>query len=115
MNDLLRERLPEALKTIAPLVVAATVLQVTMVHAPAALFLQFILGAVLAAFGILLLLWGVELGILPMGRFIGAELPMKGSVRLIIAIAFALGPNGVSLEESLNTLATPGAVLLPGT
>lgn len=104
MNDLLRERLPEALKAIAPLVAATTVLQVTVVHAPAALFLEFIFGAVLATFGILLLLWGVELGILPMGRFIGAELPMKGSLRLIIAIAFALG--------FATTVAEPDVVVL---
>jgi hypothetical protein len=31
------------------------------------------------------------------------------------AIAFGLGPSGVSLEDSLWILATPGALLLPGT
>src|SRR4029079_13211274 len=30
-------------------------------------------------------------------------------------MACGLGPSGVSFDDSLNTLATPGAVLLPGT
>ena len=30
-------------------------------------------------------------------------------------MVLALAPIGVSLEDSLNTLATPGASLLPGT
>jgi hypothetical protein len=39
----------------------------------------------------LLLFIGLEYGILPMARFIGAELPKKKSVGLIVAVAFALG------------------------
>ena len=48
----------------------------------------------------------------------------RRAVRIILEVladraigrdVLGLGPNGVSLEESLNTLATPGAVLLPGT
>ena len=31
------------------------------------------------------------------------------------AIAFGLGPSGVSFDDSLKILSTPGAVLLPGT
>ena len=40
-------------------------------------------------FGLLFL--GIDLGILPMGRFIGAELPRKGSIALILVVGFALG------------------------
>jgi hypothetical protein len=106
MLALLRERLPEALKAIAPLVGTACVLQLAVVHAPAALFLQFLAGSVLATLGMLLLFTGVELGILPMGRFIGAELPRKRSVPLIIAVAFALGV--------VTTVAEPDVLVLAG-
>ena len=34
---------------------------------------------------------------------------------LYAAIARGLGPSGVSFDDSLKTLATPGALLLPGT
>ena len=101
----LRERLPEALGAIAPLVGTATVLQATVVQAPAALFVQFLAGSMLAAAGMLLLFMGVELGILPMGRFIGAELPRKRSVPLIIVVAFALGAATTVAEPDVLVLA----------
>lgn len=91
MLSLLRTRLPEAAKAVAPLVGVVCVLQVFLVQAPAALFLQFLAGSLLAVLGMLLLLGGIDLGILPMGRFIGAELPRKGSMSLILGVAFALG------------------------
>ena len=75
----------------APLVGVVCVLQVLLVHAPAALFLQFLAGAILATLGMLLLFGGIDVGILPMGRFIGAELPKNGSLSLILVVAFALG------------------------
>src|SRR5690606_24864291 len=81
-------------------------LQVTLVHAPLGLFLQFLLGAALAGAGMLLLLLGVDLGILPMGRFIGAELPKKSSAALIVVVAFSLG--------FATTVAEPDVLVLAG-
>lgn len=90
MLSLLRTRLPEAAKAVAPLVGVVCVFQVLLVQAPAAMFLQFLAGTLLALCGMLLLFGGIDLGILPMGRFIGAELPRKGSISLILGVAFAL-------------------------
>ena len=106
MLALLRNRLAEALKAIAPLVAVACLLQVAVVQAPALLFVQFLAGSMLAMLGMLLLFTGVELGILPMGRFIGAELPRKGSLQLIIAVAFALGVATTVAEPDVLVLAS---------
>ena len=91
MLKLLGERLPEVLRSIAPLIGVVCVLQFTVIHAPAGDFLQFLAGSILVIVGMLLLFAGIDLGILPMGRFIGAELPKKGSPWLIVSVAFALG------------------------
>ena len=91
MIALLRERLPEVLKAIVPLIAVGCLLQFTLVQAPAGEFLRFLAGSVLAVAGMLLLFAGVDIGVLPMGRFIGAELPKKRSLRLILVVAFALG------------------------
>lgn len=91
MLKLLLSKLPEVLKAIAPLIGTVCVLQITLVQAPALQFLQFLAGSVLAVLGMLLLFAGIEHGILPMGRFIGAELPRKGSLWLIAAVAAAMG------------------------
>lgn len=87
----LRDKLVDVVKAVAPLVGIVIGLQLTLVHAPLDLFVQFLAGAALAMVGMLLLFTGIDLGILPMGRFIGAELPKKGSVALIVSVAFSLG------------------------
>lgn len=105
MFTLLRTRLAEAAQAVAPLVAVVCVLQVTVVHAPAALFGQFLLGSFLAMLGMLLLFTGIEVGILPMGRFIGAELPRKRSISLILGVAFALGFATTVAEPDVLVLA----------
>lgn len=102
---LVRERLPEVLRAVAPLVAVACVLQVAFVRAPAGLFVQFLVGSALAAVGMVLLFEGIDMGILPMGRFIGAELPKKGSLALILGVAFALGFATTSAEPDVLVLA----------
>lgn len=104
MLTLLRTRLPEAARAVAPLVLVVTVVQVLFVRAPAPLFLQFLGGSVLVVFGMLLLFAGIDIGILPMGRFIGGELPRRGSIALILAVAFAVG--------FATTLAEPDVLVL---
>jgi hypothetical protein len=106
MRFSLKDKLPEVLKAVAPLIGAICLLQVTIVHAPLELFLQFIVGSVLTTVGMLLLLTGIDIGILPMGRFIGAELPKRGSIMLIVAVAFCLG--------FATTIAEPDVLVLAG-
>ncbi len=102
----LRRQLPEVLKAVTPLVALAFLLQLMLVRAPAQLFIQFLVGSVLAAAGMLLLFAGVELGILAMGRFIGAELPRKGSLKLIVAVGFAMGLATTLAEPDVLVLAS---------
>jgi hypothetical protein len=64
----------------------------------------------------LLLFIGVDFGILPMARFIGAELPKKKSIGLIALVAFVLGfattvaePDVLVLSSQID-LASQGAI-----
>ena len=104
MLQFFRAKLPEVLRAIAPLVGSVCALQVTLVHAPLPQFLQFLAGSMLAVLGMMMLFAGVEHGILPMGRYIGAELPRKGSVWLIVSVAAALG--------FVTTIAEPDVLIL---
>jgi len=91
MSSVLVRNLNEVLRAVAPLLVTVCLLQFTLVWAPTALFLQFLAGTVLAVAGMLLLFIGIDLGLLPMGRFVGAELPKRGSLALIVVVAFTVG------------------------
>ncbi|MCC6609016.1 MAG: DUF1538 domain-containing protein [Burkholderiales bacterium] len=105
MLELLKSRLLEVLKAVGPLVAAVCVLQVVLVGAPAALFVKFLAGSTLAILGMMLLFAGIDLGILPMGKFIGAELPRKGALWAILAVAFALGFATTVAEPDVLVLA----------
>jgi hypothetical protein len=76
---------------VAPLIGSICVLQFTVVHAPPGLFLQFLFGSLLAVAGMILLFVGIEVGIVPMGRYVGAELPKRRSLALILVVAFSIG------------------------
>ena len=105
MLALLRSRLPEVLRAVGPLIAAGCLLQVTLVGASAALFIQFLAGSCLAVLGMVLLFAGIDMGVLPMGRFIGAELPRNGSLWLIVGVAFALGFATTIAEPDVLVLA----------
>lgn len=81
-------------------------LLVALVDTPAALIAQFFVGAAFVVAGMVLLFAGLDLGILPMDRFVGAELPKKGSIMLIVAVAFAIG--------FATTVAEPDVLVLAG-
>ena len=105
MISLLKANLREVLKAVAPLVIVVSLLQIMLIQAPLALFLQFLAGSALAIVGMLLLFTGIDYGILPMGKFIGAELPKKGSLSLIMAVAFSLGFATTVAEPDVLVLA----------
>lgn len=115
MIFLLREKLLEVLKAVAPLILTVCLLQFTLVHAPFELFARFLVGSVLAIVGMWLLFVGIDLGVLPMGRYIGAALPEKGSILLIIGVAFAIGfattipePDVLVLSDQVDTASGGG-------
>ncbi len=115
MLSLLKLHVRDVLKSVAPLIGVVCALQVLLVHAPLVQFAQFLAGSLLAAVGMLLLFAGIDMGILPMGRFIGAELPKKGSLWLIVAVAFCFGfattvaePDVIVLSEQVQSVSDGG-------
>ena len=91
MRHSIKAKVLEVLAAILPLVLAVVILQFSVVRMPTPIFLQFITGAAMVIGGMVLFLLGVEIGILPMGKALGAELPRRKSVFLVIGIAFLMG------------------------
>lgn len=113
MSSLIKAKLQQVLQALAPLLAVAIILQVFIVHAPLETFLQFILGGVLAGMGMVLLFIGIDWGVLPMGRFIGAELPVRGSMILIIAVSFIVGFATTAAEPDVLVFAGQLATAAP--
>lgn len=111
---MIREKLVEVLKAVAPLILFSCVIQFWFLHAPLDAFLQFLGGSLLAIVGMVLLFVGVDHGILPMGRLIGNELPKKGSLLLIAAVTFALGFATTVAEPDVLVLAEQADIASEG-
>src|SRR5690606_30451487 len=69
---------------------------------------------------LLLLFAGIDLGVLPMGRFIGAALSEKRSLPLMLTVAFAMGfattaaePDVLVLAEQVETESRGGLAAQP--
>ena len=105
MITLLKLKLSETLRAVAPLIVVVCVLQFTVVGASAEIFLQYLVGSVLVTLGLLLLLTGIDFGSLPMGRFIGAKLAETRSLTLVLTVAFAVGFATTAAEPDVLVLA----------
>jgi hypothetical protein len=105
MLPFLRASFIEVLGAVAPLTAFVTFLQFTIVHAPDEIFIRYLAGSALAVVGMTLLFSGIEYGILPMGRYLGAALPGKESLLLIAIVAFALGFAATVAEPDVLVLA----------
>lgn len=106
MYSLLFEKLKEVVGAVAPLVLVVSILLFALISAPLAIVAQFLAGAVLVVIGMVLLFAGLDIGVLPMGRFIGAELPKLGSIALVIAVGFAMGFATTVAEPDVLVLAS---------
>ena len=111
MAGQLKNKTLEVIKAILPIVIVIIILQFTLIKMPAHLFVQFLIGAVMVIAGMMLFMVGIEIGILPMGEVIGAELPKRGSLWLVIVIAFVLGfvatiaePDVIVLTQQVDTV-----------
>lgn len=115
MRTLLKDKLIETVRAVAPLIAVVCVLQITFVRASTAVFLQFLAGSALITAGLVLLFAGIDLGLLPMGRFIGAALSQKRSLSLLLGVAFAIGFATTAAEPDVLVLAEQAEVAAQGT
>jgi hypothetical protein len=86
----LKKEFVEVLRAVLPVSFLIVLLQLTLVRMPLADFVQFLLSAALAIIGLALFLFGVKLGLLPLGETLGAELPGRGIIAILV-FGFSLG------------------------
>jgi hypothetical protein len=91
VRKLLRDTTLEVIRATAPLIVIIIILQFTLVKASTGVFVQFLISAVMVIVGMIFFLLGIEVGILPAGKTVGAGLIEKRSIWLIIAVVFLIG------------------------
>lgn len=116
MGKLVKDTTLEVIRATAPLIIVIIILQFTLVKASTGVFIQFLIGAVMVIAGMIFFLLGIEVGILPAGKTVGAGLIEKRSLWLIIAVVFLIGfattiaePDVLVLSRQADTI-TQGAI-----
>lgn len=95
----------EVLFSVLPLTLVVVILQFSLVGMPTATMLRFLAGAVMVAVGLILFLFGMKLGLLPLGEMIGSEITKRASVVLILVMGFVLGMAITIAEPDVRVLA----------
>lgn len=114
MRKLLKDTTFEVIRAIAPLIVVTIILQFTFVKASTGVFVQFLIGAALVIAGMVFFLLGIEVGILPAGKTVGAGLIERRSLWLIIAIAFLIGFSTTIAEPDVLVLSRQADIITDG-
>jgi hypothetical protein len=95
----------EVLLSVIPITLVVVILQFSLVRMPTATLMRFLIGAVMVTAGLILFLFGVKIGLLPLGGMIGGEITKRASLLLIVAMAFILGLAITIAEPDVRILA----------
>ncbi|MCL2063859.1 MAG: DUF1538 domain-containing protein [Candidatus Cloacimonetes bacterium] len=105
------EKAKEVLIAVLPVVIFVVILRFTIVPIPNIPFFQFLLGAVAVKIGLIVLLFGVELAILPLGENMGTAFVKSNKLWFIIITVFILGFFINFAEPDVNVLAKQVAAI----
>lgn len=95
----------ETLRGVVPVTVFLVAFQLLVLRQPFENVRAIALGVALAALGLFLFMVGLQIGLLPMGETLGASLPRRESLVLVLVFGFFLGYFSTLAEPALAALA----------
>ena len=101
----------ESLRDLLPILLTIGLFQLLVFRQPLARVGSFLLGLVLVVLGLTLFLAGLRIGLFPLGEQMAQDFARKGSLRWLIAFAFALGFGTTFAEPALIAVANEAAKL----
>ena len=101
---LLEEKLKEVLAAIAPIVVIVVLLSLTLVKIEKEMMGRFFIGSVFLLIGLAIFLVGVDLGMTPMGKYLGETVGSSKTYFSLIAMSFLIGFSVTAAEPDLAIL-----------
>jgi hypothetical protein len=101
-------------KDLLPIVLVVVFFQLIILQQPLPNFGSVLMGLVLVAFGLSSFIYGLELGLFPIGEGMAHAFARKGSVMWLLAFAFALGFGTTVAEPALIAVAAEAATIAAG-
>ena len=111
---ILLEKVKEVLSAVSPVVIIVIILNFTLAPIPNVLLFQFIFGALAIVLGLSILLFGIEIGVLPFGNHMGASFLKSNQMWYVVIVGFLLGFFVNIAEPDLQVLATQVSSVMGG-
>ncbi len=90
---------------VLPVVLVVVILQLTIIRAPSELFVRFALGVIFVLVGLFLFLLGAQLGLIPVGEYVGSHLPARVRPWTMLVVVFLMGYVFTLAEPDVRVLA----------
>ena len=106
MNQtVLKEKIAESLRSVLPVTGIVLLLLVTFFPVSAAMFLSFVIGAVMLIVGMGLFNLGAETSMTPMGEYVGAKITSRKKLWMVVLVSLFVGVMITVSEPDLQVLA----------
>ncbi len=104
--SVLVEKFKEVLFSVLPITVIVLILHFTLTPLPPVLLFRFLLGALFIVIGLSVFLFGVDIGISPLGDHIGTTISKSNKIWILILVGFIVGFFVSIAEPDLQILAS---------
>ncbi len=103
-----------SVKDLAPIVLVIAFFQLVVLQQPLPNLLDMLLGVLLVVLGLTAFVYGLEMGLFPIGESMASAFARKGSVGWLLLFAFALGFGTTVAEPALIAVAAEAAEVAAG-
>lgn len=102
--QLLLDKFKEVLSSVLPIVVIVMLLSFTIVDVPGDVMARFGIGSLLLTIGLTIFLFGVDVGMTPIGNYLGHAIVISASHLIVIILSFLIGFSITVAEPDLLIL-----------
>ncbi|MBA2277375.1 MAG: DUF1538 domain-containing protein [Chloroflexia bacterium] len=106
-------KIAEQVKSLLPITVFLFLFQLVVLREGISDSIQITVGLSGVVLGLMFFMDGIRLGLIPLGQSIGATLPAKAGLWLILGFAFVLGVGATYAEPAIATLRAAGGNIGP--
>lgn len=103
--NVLVEKFKEVLYAVLPITGLVLILNFTLAPLDSSLFIRFIIGAIFIIIGLTIFLFGIDIGITPIGQSMGGMLAKSNKIWIVILVGLGLGFFISIAEPDLHILA----------
>ena len=113
LGPFILDRLRAQVVAVAPIAIFLLLFQLIALRLSVANAVGISAGLAVVILGLMLFMEGLRLGLMPLAENIGATLPRKARIRLILSFAFLIGLGATYAEPAISTLRAAGAGVRP--